>query len=1269
MPTTCITSHLEVTGRNDLLFHPVSHSVSGVNAAAHDAELEKPRDQATGLNKATRRQDSTLYKDATAVQDPDPDRLFSKSAVAVSKFEENSEVIMKGLDAVQRLHPFVGLVVSAFQAAIQLELTRRENDRKTMALKADMMNMMAILLDLRNIDDAQQLDPEGTTLEERMQRIVQDAERDIRDCSATCETYVKKKFVVRLFDGLRWEARLAVFSDTFAKRKAEFSLALSIHTAQGVHDVQHSLVDIEASVKTGSDSTAMLLLFHELESPAERELRKWITDKGGPNAVSGNEKLFKELQSKMKDIKGTLPNMCKDEVTQTTMLRVREEMQRDIDHSLARDRQQFDRKFDAVQDKLEEMRNTVRRSTDRILAVVTGGPHDRIRDIDLYTVWRDMSWRGTVKASHFVVAVQDYFLQKYSKDDQAMEDAVRDAAEGLSRAPSPALSMTTAATDDSEPLPSVLLTRALEARTTQRELEDGWAIDYISLARVRPIVEALDDHCSGWISVSEANKFTASRPVDYSVVKWLAFWAAGFPCLCARYAKAIENVRMRMVATSATVLPCNRARVDKYMCSSGLDVVDLIVRALRKQDDEDNGLMTHFNDYIAGEEVRLIEGLERFRWEIDAQNTLQIIAGTGRIERHGLPLILFLLQRHHQIMRLACKHPLDDRELWEAECSVNILADAVGLRISTLERHFVTHNLDPSKEFEFAYNGMFKMAYMCLHRGESSVYNWEYPELSYNSDEDDLDDKILKYAATEDGVPAGMYRDIGQDDEIPTDPFDGLWTGTYSYGEETMIRDGVVSAHLYSYDEAQSVFAGSGRDGIGSFEISGNITAAGSPCEQRIWFKKEYRQVTIMDQAKIWAYRGAILVEDSGRMTVMTGEWGPWVDDPLEFRAYGTFKMDRTPAIVARHRPSVAEFEKNAARARWKLALNVVEEQIRQKLLSWNHYRQRRDDRKKFVDAYVHAVSGTNPRRYRRTWTNGDGTRYDAFKDYFTAFDEHPPRLRAEDLQFYRWIANDRLERECFHLDRICNSCRGQIVGARYRCLDCTVPSNPGEGVDLCEECKDNGVFGADKNLKHIPEAHTLLKTLRVIHRWREALIVRRGWEHKEIAKKTFANADMYLHLRSQDYIEGQENSAGNAKSSDQGVTIPACFYCQQHVSRPCWSCVECWDTFICDECEASQEKISKRTLTSEFNAQDPHHKWHHVLVRVKDIVPKPPRMELDMQLSVLEQKIATHESVMRQKLDDLATGIAGVNEKVEKLQSRFSAIEGLLTRLVAKMG
>ncbi|KAJ7202184.1 hypothetical protein C8J57DRAFT_1260382 [Mycena rebaudengoi] len=322
MPTKPITPHFEVTGRNDSPFHPTRHSVSGVNAEAHDAESEKPGDRTTGLNKATRRQDSILYKDAMALQDPDPDQLF---VAAVSKFEENSGVIMKGLEVVKQLHPFVGLVVCAFQAAIQLELARRENVRQTMALKADMMNMMAILLE--HFEEHKRCSPS-------------------RSRGATCETYVKKKFVVRLFDSLRWEARLAGFSETFAKRKAEFSLALSTHTAQGVHDVQHSLVDIEANVKTGSDSTAMLLLFHELESPEAAEL-------------------FEELQSKMKDIKGALPNTCNDEMTQTMMICVREEMRRDIDQSLAHDRQQFDLKFDAVQDKLEEMRNTVRRSTDR----------------------------------------------------------------------------------------------------------------------------------------------------------------------------------------------------------------------------------------------------------------------------------------------------------------------------------------------------------------------------------------------------------------------------------------------------------------------------------------------------------------------------------------------------------------------------------------------------------------------------------------------------------------------------------------------------------------------------------------------------------------------------------------------------------------------------------------------------------------------------------------------------------------------------------------
>ncbi|KAJ6463070.1 hypothetical protein DFH09DRAFT_1492505 [Mycena vulgaris] len=566
-------------------------------------------------------QNNMLYKGAMAAKDADPGDLVSKSVAAVSKFSENAAVIMKGLDT----------------AAIQHELTLRDNDKKVLALKTEMMNMMEVLLEyvlrpssshdmkrtvynLRTMKDSEKVDPNGTTLEGRMQSIVKDAEQDVRNCSAPCEEYMKKKFVGKLFDGSRWEGRLAAFSDAFSTRRVKFSFALSVRTAQGVDKVQQTLIGIAANVSTGSGSAAMLLLFRQLESPKERELQKWIADNGGAEAVSRNEKvnrfrplpLFKELQSKMTDIKGVMP--VKGETTDTLMLATRTELRENIDSSLVRDRQQFNRKFDAVQEKLLEeikvgtwdsffpphltyLQNTMGRSTDRLnnaLTELTGGPHDRIKDIDLPAVWKDM---------------------KYSKEDQEMSYAVGDAAQRISRPSSPALAVASAGTDGAPP--SELVPRALEARTAQHELEDRWP--------------AFDDDGSGWISVQEANAFTSSRPPNYSVVKWLAFWAPG-RCELAR----------AMVATSAELLTFNRVRVQKYMANPTLDIIDRIIHDVRADwddyYDDNEDLMSHFTDHIESEKLRLTKELERFGWEIDEQNTLQhtrltefkLIAGTGR---------------------------------------------------------------------------------------------------------------------------------------------------------------------------------------------------------------------------------------------------------------------------------------------------------------------------------------------------------------------------------------------------------------------------------------------------------------------------------------------------------------------------------------------------------------------------------------------------------------------------------------------------------------
>jgi hypothetical protein len=44
---------------------------------------------------------------------------------------------------------------------------------------------------------------------------------------------------------------------------------------------------------------------------------------------------------------------------------------------------------------------------------------------------------------------------------------------------------------------------------------DAWAIKYIDIMRLQPIMEAIDDDASGFITIGEVNRLTASRPIDW----------------------------------------------------------------------------------------------------------------------------------------------------------------------------------------------------------------------------------------------------------------------------------------------------------------------------------------------------------------------------------------------------------------------------------------------------------------------------------------------------------------------------------------------------------------------------------------------------------------------------------------------------------------------------------------------------------------------------------------------------------------------------------
>ncbi|KAJ7315148.1 hypothetical protein DFH08DRAFT_893924 [Mycena albidolilacea] len=128
-----IPPRLEINGLDDASFKQLYQSIPGFSPEAHGAEkkIDKLSDQAMGLeDKASNFRNSSLYKGAIAVKDADPAHLITQSVGAVSKFAENSAVIMKGLDAVKQVHPFISILVLAFQAAIHSNLRGGRTTRR-----------------------------------------------------------------------------------------------------------------------------------------------------------------------------------------------------------------------------------------------------------------------------------------------------------------------------------------------------------------------------------------------------------------------------------------------------------------------------------------------------------------------------------------------------------------------------------------------------------------------------------------------------------------------------------------------------------------------------------------------------------------------------------------------------------------------------------------------------------------------------------------------------------------------------------------------------------------------------------------------------------------------------------------------------------------------------------------------------------------------------------------------------------------------------------
>jgi hypothetical protein len=96
---------------------------------------------------------------------------------------------------------------------------------------------------LKDVENDKLIAPDGTKIEDRMKSLVDRMADDIKLCSNSCDTYMKKKLHAKVVLGPSWNAKFLEFVKLFTKRRREFKFELSIHTSQGV-DKANAKLDV-----------------------------------------------------------------------------------------------------------------------------------------------------------------------------------------------------------------------------------------------------------------------------------------------------------------------------------------------------------------------------------------------------------------------------------------------------------------------------------------------------------------------------------------------------------------------------------------------------------------------------------------------------------------------------------------------------------------------------------------------------------------------------------------------------------------------------------------------------------------------------------------------------------------------------------------------------------------------------------------------------------------------------------------------------------------
>ncbi|KAI0829941.1 hypothetical protein BC628DRAFT_1501118 [Trametes gibbosa] len=1186
---------------------PISDELSSTYKRMEDARVRVDRAQGKVAIRVANRVDD-LYDRAKAGVEITQNVASSAEAVyemdamktvrdGIRSLVESLPAVLKALDEVAAIHPFLKIAVGAFRVVVELDKKRRDNEKKITLMFVEMKDMMEVLVQLRSIEDSDAPGFDGVTIKARLQRLVNLSAEDIKECANTCDAYSKERLLAKVLKSSSWDDKFKTFLTLFADRRKAFTFALGMHIGKAVDDASRKLDSVDAKLDV------VLAIFSALVTPDQQQLESIIESKGGIQSVLGDDTILAGLLTyKSPNLpsgtEATLQIAGLQEVLQLRKDRmievgtVREQLSDTIEAVVGKNLETFERKFTIQERRVaEEMESIVRNESDRVIESVLTGPHTRIQEHIIREVWMEMRWRGHVKAREFILALRDFYMHQI---EQGNVDS-----------------------------------------------DDKWALECLNVNYVSSISEAFDDDASGFLTIDEVNNFARLRPQGWSMLHWIAYWARGWRMTCIYYIDKINKIMDQMHILLPHIRKENRESATWYHVTSWQVIAAVTASFNTVEESFDDVLWERFRDYVESEENRLEESLKTARYYVDATDTLSLITGPGRIERFLLPVLYLLVRRDYQILRLSHqKVIIHHQEIHR--CAVSIAAsvlDAMLARVGALDAVFKQRNLDPEKQFKtFAY-GMYYYTYkpdqLWSLQKRMAPGNTDFTTIDLEYSEEEMEnvrtlpdpDHVLNFLSPREGfmtmdVDAATERDTKETNDLNKNIV-GRWYGFFG-------RNGSWPAFpmdtFFLHASGTIAFEAESRTAPGrSFTIAGQINARADGVVECM------SQWRFSNTAHTRLLKG--LVSEDGLS--ISGTWAE-TEDKLA-GSFDEFHFTRLSPDILTVRPSPLYLRENRINALWRFALDATRLQVRRRTASWTY----------IVDLLQRCSHYLQRYRWRSGWQNDtDLLPLDIEKDlapHTLTFTFHEACFLYILLEMRRReytsmmsvslgsclvssleLSADTIIVPSHSYSYFCDFC-GRIhalTEPRYTCITCSIPSDTTVDFCDCPRCRDASCTLA--RAVHRGPTHDMLK-IRALIIWQRDLARLCG-----LAKGILARTQEMFKAG----VGCVPRGAGGTKPA------PACVSCAAEVHLPFFVCLDCAenddDVYICAACDENIGGVS---------ADD--HKPHHTLVRclpleIRESSGGSERME--ERLRELETKVASYSDRMtriEQLLEGMSTTLA----------------------------